>query len=219
MAVVQAHDKLSAVRLWTNNNNTYKNNNNNIMFDWFGFRSRSKKPSRVLFLGLDNAGKTTTVQYLSSSTISQVAPTQIPTQITAKIGKCTVNITDLGGHGHARSMWKDYLLRVDGVVFFISSTERDRFLEAKQQLDGLLSDEGIANVPILILGTKIDRPDACSEVELRQVLDVQTTGKTLNKGKSPLNVRPIEIFMTSVLDGGTGVKEAFEWFTQAIQQK
>ncbi len=216
--------------LSTNNNNPNNPVNTNTnqqlssmfsflhsLLDWIGSLFMTKKPSRLLFVGLDNAGKTTMARWLCSSTIAQFAPTQTPTRTTAQIGNCTVDITDMGGHEHARKLWKDYFLGVDGVVFFISSTERDRFQESKQQLYGILSDEDISNVPILILGTKIDRPDACSEVELRQVLDVATTGKRLNEGN--MTARPIEIFMTSILGGGPGVKESFEWFTEKIQQK
>lgn len=42
-----------------------------------------------------------------------------------------------------------------------------------------MTDETIANVPILILGNKIDRPEAISEERLRETFGLygQTTGK------------------------------------------
>lgn len=42
-----------------------------------------------------------------------------------------------------------------------------------------MTDETIGNVPILILGNKIDRPEAISEEKLREVFGLygQTTGK------------------------------------------
>lgn len=42
-----------------------------------------------------------------------------------------------------------------------------------------MTDETIGNVPILILGNKIDRPEAISEEKMRELFGLygQTTGK------------------------------------------
>lgn len=46
-------------------------------------------------------------------------------------------------------------------------------------LQSLMTDETIGNVPILILGNKIDRPEAISEEKMREMFGLygQTTGK------------------------------------------
>ncbi|KAL3573401.1 hypothetical protein D5086_024014 [Populus alba] len=130
----------------------------------------------------------------------QHQPTQYPTSEELSIGKIKFKAFDLGGHQIARRVWKDYYAKVDAVVYLVDAYDKERFAESKKELDALLSDEALANVPFLVLGNKIDIPDAASEDELRFYLGL--TNFTTGKGKVNLvdsNVRPLEVFMCSIV--------------------
>ncbi|XP_012506761.1 PREDICTED: GTP-binding protein SAR1b [Propithecus coquereli] len=117
---------------------------------------------------------------------------------------------------HSRRVWKNYLPAINGIVFLVDCADHERLLESKEELDSLMTDETIANVPILILGNKIDRPEAISEERLREIFGLygQTTGKGSVSLKE-LNARPLEVFMCSVLKR-QGYGEGFRWMAQYI---
>ncbi|XP_026431721.1 GTP-binding protein SAR1A-like isoform X1 [Papaver somniferum] len=179
-----------------------------------------RKEEKILFLGLDNASKTTLLHMLKDERLVQHQPTLYPTSEELSNGKITFKVFDLGGHQVARRVWKDYYAKVDVVVYLVDACDGERFTESKTELDALLDDESLETVPFLVLGNKIDMPQAIdmqhavSELDLRRYFNLYTTGK----GKIDLagsDVRPIEVFMCSVVRK-LGYGDGFEWLSQYL---
>jgi GTP-binding protein SAR1 len=148
------------------------------------------KTARILFLGLDNAGKTTLLHMLTKNKLVQHTPTRNPTSEEMVMGGVTFRAIDLGGHKAARKIWKDYFTAIDGIVFLVDASDSSRFEESKAELDALLLDDDLGGVPILVLGNKIDADTAVSEGLLRTLFGLVDTGASQ---------RPIEVFMCSVV--------------------
>ena len=89
-------------------------------------------------------------------------------------GKSKYNLTFWDVGGQVTKLWKHYFNSVDGLVFVIDATDRDRIDRAKCELSDLAGDPALQSVPFLLMFNKIDMIDQrMSLEELTERLEVE----------------------------------------------
>ena len=172
-----------------------------------GYLGLYNKKANIVFLGLDNAGKSALLHVLKTDRVTQTRPTIHPHSEELKMGNLVLNTYDLGGHETARKIWKDYFPAVNAILFLVDSVDVNRFPEAYKELNDILETPELVNIPIAILGNKIDMAGAVSLEELKAALHYDELVAKEN--------RPMEVFMTSVTKK-IGYSNALEWISTKL---
>ena len=119
------------------------------------------KDVRILMVGLDASGKTTTLYKLKLGE----SLTPIPTigfnveEVTYK--NITFTMWDVGGQKRIRDMWRYYYQDVKAVIFVVDSADHERLEEeCKEELHHLMNEEELKDAVFLIFANKQDMPGA-----------------------------------------------------------
>ena len=121
-----------------------------------GLRKGQEKEARILVLGLDNAGKTTILKALSDEDTENIAPTQgFNIKALSKEG-FKLNVWDIGGQKAIRAYWPNYYEGTDGLVYVVDSSDTARLQECLEELQTLLKEDDLSNVPLLVFANKQD---------------------------------------------------------------
>ena len=135
-----------------------------IMKSRLGSKGSGLIEKRILLLGLDNAGKTSILLQMKEN---QFMPQSVPT-IGLNIEQIPFrdyNLTFWDVGGQATKLWKHYFDSVDGLIFVIDSTDRDRIKKAKNELARVAQDPGLSQIPYLLLFNKIDLKEQRMPIE------------------------------------------------------
>lgn len=188
----------------------------NFFRDVLGYLGLYKKNGKILFLGLDNAGKSTLLARLKNDKMTQMDPTTHAKSEELVIGNVRFKAFDLGGHFAARKAWKNYFPTVNGIIYMVDSAAGERFEESREELMKIMSSPELENVPLIILGNKIDLDNAVGEDELRMAHGLASKTSFGVEKKSEFDGRPCEVFMCSVAKK-TGYAEGFRWLSQFLK--
>uniref|UniRef100_A0ACB8FBU7 ADP-ribosylation factor-like protein 14 n=1 Tax=Sphaerodactylus townsendi TaxID=933632 RepID=A0ACB8FBU7_9SAUR len=132
-----------------------------------GLASSRVKQADILMLGLDSSGKSTLLYMMKFNDIFLTFPTVGFNVEMIETGEnVTLTVWDVGGQHRMRTAWDNYLENADGLVYVVDSADRQRLDESKRELELILKNERVKNVPVIVLANKQDLPGALDAEEI-----------------------------------------------------
>ncbi|XP_002731162.1 uncharacterized protein LOC100371958 [Saccoglossus kowalevskii] len=166
-----------------------------------------KKEVRLLMMGLDAAGKTTLLYKLKLGEVVTTIPTIGFNVETVEHKGISFTTWDVGGRGKIRPLYRHYYANTDGIVFVIDSSDRERFSEAKEEMERLIGEDELRESAILVVANKQDLANAMTPDEIRDKLQLE-------------KYRDRKIYVQGAISiEGDGLYEGLDWLTSVISGK
>ncbi|PNH32011.1 hypothetical protein VD0004_g5624 [Verticillium dahliae] len=165
-----------------------------------------KKEMRILMVGLDAAGKTTILYKLKLGEIVTTIPTIGFNVETVEYKNIQFTVWDVGGQDKIRPLWRHYFQNTQGIIFVVDSNDRDRIVEAREELQRMLNEDELRDAILLVFANKQDLPNAMNAAEITDKL-----------GLHSLRQRAWYIQSTCATSGD-GLYEGLEWLATTLRK-
>jgi ADP-ribosylation factor-like protein 5B len=159
---------------------------------------------KVIIVGLNNSGKTTTLYQLHLGEVVSTQPTIGSNVEEIRRGKVRFQAWDLGGQESLRKTWSTYYTNTQAVILVVDSSERDRINVVKKELKLILVHEDLQKTVLLVCANKQDVKNAMTPAEISTALELHEI-----KG------RPWHIQGCCALTG-EGLNEGLDWVAQQL---
>ncbi|QDZ24482.1 small ARF-related GTPase [Chloropicon primus] len=171
-------------------------------YSWFN----TEKEYKVLLIGLDNAGKTTTLYQLHLGQAIETQPTIGSNVETVKHKNVHFEVWDLGGQATLRPSWVTYYKATDALVMVVDSTDRARINSVKEELWRVIQSDDLKGAFVLVFANKQDLKDCMTAA------DISTSLKLHDIKDHDWHIQACSA------KKGTGLKEGFDWMVQRVRQ-
>ncbi|XP_033734420.1 ADP-ribosylation factor-like [Pecten maximus] len=123
--------------------------------------------TRILMLGLDAAGKTTVLYKIKlNENVCTIPTIGFNVEEVSPCKGVSFTVWDVGGQEKIRALWRHYFQNTEGLVYVVDSNDRERVNEAREELFGILDNDEMRGVPVVVLANKQDLPYALKTSEI-----------------------------------------------------
>ncbi|XP_030632435.1 ADP-ribosylation factor 4-like [Chanos chanos] len=164
----------------------------------------AKKQMRLLMVGLDAAGKTTTLYKLKLGEVVTTIPTLGFNVETVEYKNISFTVWDVGGQDVIRRLWRHYFQNTQGLIYVVDSSDVERIELAAEELHSMLREDELRDAVLLVFANKQDLPKAMSTNQITEKLGLRT-----------LRNRTWYVQGTCATQG-TGLMEGLDWLSDQL---
>lgn len=166
-----------------------------------------KREMRILMVGLDAAGKTTILYKLKLGEVVTTIPTIGFNVETVEFKNISFTVWDVGGQDKIRPLWRHYFSNTHGIIFVVDSNDRERIVDAKEELHRMLGEDELRDAVLLVFANKQDLPNAMSVPEITDKLMLYS-------------IRHRHWYIQSACaTAGDGLFEGLDWLSTTLANK
>ena len=163
---------------------------------------------KVLFIGLDGAGKTsiiTKLKEIKTGELVEIYPTAFINCSRILVNNKKFNCVEISGLKRYRKVWKNFYNEVDGIIFVIDGTDVGRMHIIKNLIQDL--DKNLEkNIPVIFMVNKQDITDKSLNIEqVKNIIEIDRMATDFNWH-----------IVRSVSYTGEGINEAFDYIQTEI---
>ncbi|KAB0388860.1 hypothetical protein E2I00_000960 [Balaenoptera physalus] len=166
-----------------------------------------RKQMCILMVGLDAAGRMTTLYKLKLGEIVTTIPITGFNVETVEYKNICFTVWDVDGQDKIRPPWRHYFQNTQGLIFVVDSTDRERIQEGAEELQKMLQEDELRDAALLLFANKQDLPNATAIREM--------TGKL---GLQSLRNRTWYVQATCATQG-TGLQEGLHWLSNELSKR
>lgn len=158
-------------------------------------------------VGLDAAGKTTILYKLKLGEVVTTIPTIGFNVETVEFKNISFTVWDVGGQDKIRPLWRHYFSNTHGIIFVVDSNDRERIVDAKEELHRMLGEDELRDAVLLVFANKQDLPNAMSVPEITDKLMLYS-------------IRHRHWYIQSACaTAGDGLFEGLDWLSTTLANK
>ncbi|PTD11923.1 hypothetical protein HYE67_008986 [Fusarium culmorum] len=178
-----------------------------------------KKEMRILMVGLDAAGKTTILYKLKLGEIVTTIPTIGFNVETVEYKNIQFTVWDVGGQDKIRPLWRHYFQNTQGIIFVVDSNDRDRIVEAREELQRMLNEDELRDAILLVFANKQDLPNAMNAAEITDKLGLHSLRQRAWFDHMLIwHLFSQQYIQSTCATSGDGLYEGLEWLANTLRK-